>query len=75
MPNYDNISQKLVFKQGKKRPRKLKDLDGNLVVTALSSHVENLQKLKVEHPELSWQENSELDTQELLLEILDDNIY
>ncbi|GLX81522.1 membrane-bound lytic murein transglycosylase MltF [Thalassotalea eurytherma] len=73
-PSYDNISQKLVFKQGKKRPRKLQDLDGNLVVTALSSHVENLQKLQVEHPELSWQENSELDAQELLLEILDDNI-
>lgn len=73
-PSYDTISQKLVFKQGRKRPRKIEDLTGNLVVTALSSHVENLEKLQVDHPELKWQENSELDAQELLLEILQDNI-
>ncbi|QOL25703.1 membrane-bound lytic murein transglycosylase MltF [Thalassotalea sp. LPB0316] len=73
-PSYDSISQKLVFKQGKERPRDVEDLEGNLVVTALSSHVENLQKLKNQYPELSWQENSELDAQELLLEILAENI-
>ncbi len=73
-PSYDQISQKLVFKQGKVRPRKIEDLTGNLVVTALSSHVENLQKLKNQHEGLTWQENSELDAEELLLEILDENI-
>lgn len=73
-PSYDSVSQKLVFKQGNKRPRKLKDLTGNFVITANSSHAENLEQLKIENPELSWQENNELDNEELLLKVLSGDI-
>ncbi len=45
-PSYEKVSQKLVFKQGKVRPRKLSDLKGELMITASSSHAENLEKLK-----------------------------
>ena len=73
-PSYKEVSQKLVFKQGKVRPRKLGDLTGNLMVTASSSHVENLESLKQKHHELNWSETSEFDSEELLLKILNDEI-
>ncbi|WDE06616.1 membrane-bound lytic murein transglycosylase MltF [Thalassomonas viridans] len=70
-PSYDQVSQKLVFKQGNVRPRALKDLTGSFMVTSSSSHAENLVKLKEEHSELSWQETSELDSEELLVKVLE----
>ena len=73
-PSYDQISQKLVYKQGKVRPRKLSDVNGKLMITASSSHVENLERLKQEHNELNWLETTEFDSEELLLKILDEEI-
>ncbi len=73
-PSYNNISQKLVFKQGKERPRTISDLTGKLMVTANSSHVENLERLATSNAELNWQENGELDSEELLLRILEEEI-
>lgn len=73
-PSYKEVSQKLVFKQGKLRPRKLSDLTGKLMLTASSSHAENLEELKQKHGELNWLETSEFDSEELLLKILNDEI-
>ncbi|XQW83979.1 membrane-bound lytic murein transglycosylase MltF [Thalassotalea piscium] len=73
-PSYNEISQKLVFKQGKNRPRNLEQLDGKLLVTSNSSHVENLEALQLKHHELTWEESAELDTEELLLKVLDESI-
>jgi membrane-bound lytic murein transglycosylase F len=73
-PSYEQVSQKLVYKQGKVRPRKLSDLNGKLMITASSSHVESLERLKLEHSELNWVETSEFDSEELLLKILNDEI-
>jgi len=73
-PSYNQISQKLVFKQGNQRPRKIEDLTGQLVVTAGSSHVENLEYLQESHASLSWKENAELDNEELLLRLLNGEI-
>lgn len=69
-PSYHQVSQKLVFKQGNEWPRELKDLSGSLMVTSSSSHVENLQNIKLTYPELTWQETSELDNEELLIQVL-----
>ncbi len=69
-PSYDEISQKLVFKQGQVRPRQLDDLTGKFMVTANSSHVENLQQLKQVNDQLQWQETADLDSEELLISIL-----
>jgi len=73
-PSYNDVSQKLVFKQGQKRPRKLADLTGTLMVSANSSHVENLNNLKAQNESLAWQETPELDSEELLLKVLDGTI-
>lgn len=73
-PSYQTISQKLVFKQGNVRPRKVADLTGNLMVTSGSSYVENLEKLKQTNSELVWQETTEFDSEELLRKVLNDEI-
>ena len=73
-PSYDRISQKLVFKQGNFRPRWLSDITGKLMVTARTSHAENLAKLKLTNSHLKWVESSELDSEELLLKVLDGEI-
>jgi membrane-bound lytic murein transglycosylase F len=65
-PAYQHVSQKVVFKQGNVRPRKLQDLKGELVVLANSSHVETLQNLVSEQSDLSWQETDTKDSEELL---------
>ena len=73
-PSYETISQKLVFKQGNVRPRKVSDLTGKLMVTSGSSYVENLEKLKLVHSELSWQETIDFDSEELLAKVLSGEI-
>ncbi|REL32180.1 membrane-bound lytic murein transglycosylase MltF [Thalassotalea euphylliae] len=73
-PSYDSVSQKLVFRQGNKRPRALKDLTGSLIVTANSSHAENLVELQQTHEALTWQESTEFDSEELLLKVLNGEI-
>lgn len=73
-PTYQTITQKLVFKQGNKRPRKVEDLTGNLMVISGSSYVENLEELKRTHTELTWQETPELDGDELLAKVLSGDI-
>jgi membrane-bound lytic murein transglycosylase F len=73
-PSYEQVSQKLVYKQGKIRPRELSDLDGKLMVTSSSSHVENLEIIKQQNNELEWLETSEFDSEELLLKILSEEI-
>jgi len=73
-PSYETISQKLVFKQGNVRPRKVADLTGTLMVTSGSSYVENLEKLKQTNSELAWQESTEFDSEELLRKVLSGEI-
>ncbi len=73
-PSYETISQKLVFKQGNVRPRKVSDLTGKLMVTSGSSYVENLEKLKEKNSDLAWQETTEFDSEELLRKVLSGEI-
>jgi membrane-bound lytic murein transglycosylase F len=73
-PSYETISQKLVFKQGNIRPRKVEDLTGKLMVMSGSSYVENLEQLKQTNSELAWQETSEFDSEELLKKVLSGEI-
>ncbi|PCI59942.1 MAG: membrane-bound lytic murein transglycosylase MltF [Gammaproteobacteria bacterium] len=73
-PSYNEISQKLIFKQGNIRPRKLSDLTGSFLVSTKSSHAENLAQLKLTHPNLNWQETDEFDSEELLVKVLNGEI-
>lgn len=73
-PAYQQVSQKLVYKQGKTRPRKLQDLTGSLIIASGSSHATTLRQHKADHPELSWQESDQQDTEELLDMVLDEQL-
>ncbi len=73
-PTYRTISQKLVYKQGRNRPREFADLTGNLTVLAKSSHSLALQQLKQLNPELSWNETEDMDEEELLQAVIDGEI-
>ncbi len=69
-PPYQYITQQLVYRQGTRRPRNIKELrDGKLVVVADSSHVERLRELRTQHPELTWEESSQFSSDELLKKV------
>lgn len=64
---YQTITQELVYNANKHKPKNLDDLDdGTLEVVADSSHSERLRELKPEHKDLSWVENQDADSTELL---------
>ncbi len=65
-PPYQQITQQLVYRTGTKKPKNLDQLDGILEIVADSSHEEQLHKLHAEYHELSWLENDEAESEELL---------
>ena len=73
-PPFYQVAQQVVFKQGKKRPRKLSDLTGSLMVAKASSHVDTLSQLKLENPELNWKTSSTHNPDELLKLVIDEEI-
>jgi membrane-bound lytic murein transglycosylase F len=73
-PSYQTITSKLVFKQGKKWPRNIEQLDGDLRVVAHSSYSQALLELKQTHHNLHWSETTEQTAEELLMMVLDETI-
>jgi membrane-bound lytic murein transglycosylase F len=73
-PGYQRVSEKLVFKQGNKWPRTIKDLKGKLVVASGSSHHESLLRLQQDNEQLSWQETDDSDMEELLEMVLSEEV-
>ncbi|MCW8974120.1 MAG: membrane-bound lytic murein transglycosylase MltF, partial [Sedimenticola sp.] len=66
-PEYQKVSAQLVYKSGKRRPKKITDtIGGTLEVIAGSSHEELLIQLKETHPELSWSALQSVESTELL---------
>ena len=63
---YLEVTQKLIYRGGSKRPKSLDRLEGELVVIADSSHSENLTKLKDKHPNLKWREQDNAEVLKLL---------
>lgn len=70
-PEYRTISQKLVYKQGKRRPRNFSQLTGPITVIAQSAHVTSLEKAKHTYKNLNWVETDDFDEAELLQGIID----
>jgi membrane-bound lytic murein transglycosylase F len=73
-PYYQTITTKLVFKQGKKWPRNIAQLDGELRVVAHSAHAQELLELKQSQTNLYWTETTEQTSEELLMMVLDETI-
>lgn len=66
-PSYQLITEQIIYRSGNSRPRKIDDLnEGILEVVKSTSHIETLLALKRKHPELTWNTNSDLDTDSLL---------
>jgi len=71
-PSYQQITQQLVYRYGNNIPRTIDDLvNGDLEVVSGSSHVEQLELLQKQHPELHWRESNELESEELLTFVWD----
>ncbi|MDC0602296.1 membrane-bound lytic murein transglycosylase MltF [Aliiglaciecola sp.] len=73
-PAYQSVSQKIVFKQGNKRPRSATDLTEPLIVIGGSSHSETLREFRPHHPHLVWQETDEKDAEELMEMVLNEEL-
>jgi membrane-bound lytic murein transglycosylase F len=74
-PSYQKITQQVVYRQGRRRPRNIEDLyEGKLVVLAGSSHEEELLRLKQTHPQLSWESRADLESAELMQMVLERKI-
>ncbi|WP_260294978.1 membrane-bound lytic murein transglycosylase MltF [Sedimenticola hydrogenitrophicus] len=66
-PEYQRVTAQLVYKSGKRRPRKIIDtVDGVLEVMAGSSHEEQLRQLVAEYPDLNWDAQRAVESTELL---------
>ncbi|WP_223881682.1 membrane-bound lytic murein transglycosylase MltF [Affinibrenneria salicis] len=71
-PSYYSVSQQLVYRIGKARPRTLDKLQGRLVVTAGSAYADTLRALKEsQYPQLNWETSDDQTSQELLRLVAD----
>jgi len=66
--SYQSITQQLVYHRSIPRPKNMSDAtEGMMEVIAGSSHIEKLNELKKKHPRLSWDENKDAGSTELLM--------
>ena len=68
-PSYQEVSQQLVYRAGRKKPKSLGQLEGHIEVVADSSHTERLRRLHHKFKKLSWSENHKQDSSELLTRV------
>jgi peptidoglycan lytic transglycosylase F len=66
-PYYDEITEQIIYRSGKRRPKNGKDLTrGILEVVKGTSHIESLIHLRKQAPDLDWNVNEDLNTDGLL---------
>ncbi len=66
-PEYQRVTQQLIYRLNTGRPRTLYEVvGGRLEVVAGSSHAENLMRLRRLYPSLTWLEDPNQDVQDLL---------
>lgn len=69
-PAYQQVTEHLVYRDGRRRPRDIRQLRGKrLEVTSGSSYVKTLARAQVQHPDLVWTENPHADQTELLTSV------
>ena len=67
---YYYATQTLIYRNGSKRPKNIDDLDSaHLLVIPNSSHSERLSEMKLEHPDLQWQEVEGLEMLDLMAQV------
>ncbi|MCK9395391.1 MAG: membrane-bound lytic murein transglycosylase MltF [Methylobacter sp.] len=66
-PAYHEVTEQLIYRSGARRPNDVSSLAHGIIEVAKStSHIDSLNYLKQDTPELSWNVNDELDTEGLL---------
>nr|A1S850.2 RecName: Full=Membrane-bound lytic murein transglycosylase F; AltName: Full=Murein lyase F; Flags: Precursor [Shewanella amazonensis SB2B] len=65
-PPLYRVDQVVVYRQGNRAPESIEQLSGNLTVVADSAFVETLTRLQQTHTNLSWEQTSEKDNDELI---------
>ena len=66
-PAYDEITEQIIYRSGRRRPKNSADLAKGIVeVVKGTSHISSLKKLQQTTPELNWYVNADLDTDGLL---------
>lgn len=74
-PVYQQVTQHLVYRDGHRRPRDLRQLRGKRIeVGSGTSYVETLARAQALHPELIWTENPTADQSELLTRVADGSL-
>ena len=70
-PAYQQVTEHLVYRDGRRRPRDLRQLRGKrLEVASGTSQVKTLTLAQALHPDLIWTENPNADQQELLQRVV-----
>lgn len=73
-PSYYSVSQQLVYRKGKARPKNLNDLKGTLMVASGSAHAASLAKLTGKFTNLSWKATTDLSSDELLRQVAEGSL-
>jgi membrane-bound lytic murein transglycosylase F len=74
-PAYQDIQPEVIYRRGAKRPRNLRDLvSGRLEVVAGSAHATLLEQVRNEEPLLTWIEDAQVGTEELLRKVAEGEI-
>lgn len=67
---YESVDVSLIYKLGTGRPRSIEDiLDRSIEIVASSSHVDILEALREDYPELTWTENADVEFADLLTKV------
>ena len=74
--SYFDVQPLLIYRSGEFRPLSITDLyDHTILVTASSSHLELLEKLRTSHPQLQWKVIASTDSADLLDQISEDSPF
>ncbi len=73
-PPYLQISQKLVYKQGKRRPRSFSEVEGVVSVAPQTSHLDKLVEYQEDYPDMQIEVSTNADPNELLEMLMDGSV-
>lgn len=73
-PPYLNISQKVVYKQGRQRPNSMEDIDAPITVAAETSHHDKLLSMLADYPDMQINVSDNADPNEILEMVMDGTV-
>jgi membrane-bound lytic murein transglycosylase F len=72
---YESVDVQLIYKLGTGRPRDFDDVvDRSIEVLASTKHVDILESLKEDYPELTWSENADVEAADLLTKVAEGEV-